>query len=89
MRSYNKKLSSGLNFVVPFIDNVVYKETIREKVLDIPPQSYITKDNVTITVDAVVYWRIMDMEKAYSKVENLQLAMVNLVLTQIRSEMAK
>ncbi len=87
--SYNKKLSSGLNFVIPFIDNVVYKETIREKVLDIPPQSCITKDNVSITVDAVVYWRIMDMEKAYYKVENLQSAMVNLVLTQIRSEIGK
>ncbi|MEA5535113.1 SPFH domain-containing protein [Crocosphaera sp. XPORK-15E] len=87
--SYNKKLGSGLNFVVPFIDRVVYKGTIREKVIDIPPQSCITKDNVSITADAVVYWRIMDMEKAYYKVENLQLAMVNLVLTQIRSEMGK
>lgn len=87
--SYNKKLSSGLNFIVPFVDRVVYKETIREKVIDIPPQSCITKDNVSITVDAVVYWRIMDMEKAYYKVENLQSAMVNLVLTQIRSEIGK
>ncbi|MDJ0598538.1 MAG: SPFH domain-containing protein [Crocosphaera sp.] len=87
--SYNKKLSPGLNFIVPFIDRVVYKETIREKVIDIPPQSCITKDNVSITVDAVVYWRIMDMEKAYYKVENLQSAMVNLVLTQIRSEIGK
>ncbi|MDJ0843398.1 SPFH domain-containing protein [Crocosphaera sp.] len=87
--SYNKKLSPGLNFIFPFIDRVVYKETIREKVIDIPPQSCITKDNVSITVDAVVYWRIMDMEKAYYKVENLQSAMVNLVLTQIRSEIGK
>ncbi|MDJ0728448.1 MAG: SPFH domain-containing protein [Crocosphaera sp.] len=87
--SYNKKLSPGLNFIVPFIDRVVYKETIREKVIDIPPQSCITKDNVSITVDAVVYWRIMDMEKAYYKVESLQSAMVNLVLTQIRSEIGK
>ena len=87
--SYNKKLSSGLNFLVPFIDKVVYQETVREKVLDIPPQSCITKDNVAISVDAVVYWRILDMEKAYYKVENLQTAMVNLVLTQIRSEVGK
>ncbi|ACB52954.1 putative Band 7 protein [Crocosphaera subtropica ATCC 51142] len=87
--SYNKKLTPGLNFIVPFIDRVVYKETIREKVIDIPPQSCITKDNVSITVDAVVYWRIMDMEKAYYKVESLQTAMVNLVLTQIRSEIGK
>ncbi|BAY61461.1 band 7 protein [Calothrix brevissima NIES-22] len=87
--SYNKKLEPGLNVVTPFIDKIVYKQTIREKVLDIPPQQCITRDNVSITVDAVVYWRIIDMEKAYYKVENLQSAMVNLVLTQIRSEMGQ
>ncbi|MEC4986550.1 MAG: SPFH domain-containing protein [Oscillatoria sp. PMC 1068.18] len=86
---YKRKLTPGLKFVVPFIDKVVYKETTREKVIDIPPQTCITCDNVSISVDAVVYWRIMDMEKAYYKVENLQTAMVNLVLTQIRSEMGK
>ncbi|MCU0517407.1 MAG: SPFH/Band 7/PHB domain protein [Oscillatoria sp. Prado101] len=87
---YNgKKLEPGLNFVTPFLDRVVYQQTIREKVLDIPPQQCITRDNVSITADAVVYWRIVDMEKAYYKVENLQSAMVNLVLTQIRAEMGK
>lgn len=87
---YNgKKLSPGLNFIVPFLDKVVFKQTIRERVLDIPPQQCITRDNVSISVDAVVYWRIVDMEKAYYKVENLQSAMVNLVLTQVRSEMGK
>ncbi|BAY76661.1 SPFH domain, Band 7 family protein [Nostoc linckia NIES-25] len=87
--SYNKKLEPGLSFVIPFLDKVVYKETIREKVLDIPPQKCITRDNVSIEVDAVVYWRIVDMERAWYKVENLQSAMVNLVLTQIRSEMGQ
>ncbi|MGB3312024.1 MAG: SPFH domain-containing protein [Nodosilinea sp.] len=87
---YNgKKLTPGLNFLVPFLDKVVFKQTIRERVLDIPPQQCITRDNVSISVDAVVYWRIVDMEKAYYKVENLQSAMVNLVLTQIRSEMGQ
>ncbi|MEM6449480.1 MAG: SPFH domain-containing protein [Cyanobacteria bacterium P01_D01_bin.105] len=87
---YNgKKLTAGLNYTVPFVDKVVYKQTIREKVLDVPPQQCITRDNVSISVDAVVYWRIIDMEKAYYKVEDLQSAMVNLVLTQIRSEMGK
>ena len=87
--SYNKKLEPGLNFMFPFFDRVVFRDTIREKVIDIPPQKCITRDNVAIEVDAVVYWRIMDMEKAYYKVENLQAAMVNLVLTQIRSEMGQ
>jgi regulator of protease activity HflC (stomatin/prohibitin superfamily) len=87
--SYNKKLGPGLNFVVPFLDKIVYQQTIREKVLDIPPQKCITRDNVGIEVDAVVYWQIVDMEKAWYKVENLQAAMTNLVLTQIRSEMGQ
>jgi regulator of protease activity HflC (stomatin/prohibitin superfamily) len=87
--SYKKKLEPGLNFVVPFVDRVVYRDTIKEKVLDIPPQSCVTRDNVSITADAVVYWRIMDMYKAFYKVENLRDAMVNLVLTQIRSEMGQ
>ncbi|NEQ32068.1 MAG: SPFH/Band 7/PHB domain protein [Leptolyngbya sp. SIO4C5] len=87
---YNgKKLSPGLNFLVPFVDKIVYKQTIRERVLDVPPQQCITRDNVSISVDAVVYWRIVDIEKAYYKVESLQSAMVNLVLTQIRAEMGK
>lgn len=87
--SYNKKLNPGLNFIAPFIDRVAFQDTIREKVLDIPPQPSITRDNVAITVDAVIYWRIVDMEKAYYKIQNLQAAMVNLVLTQIRAEMGQ
>ncbi|MEM9485355.1 MAG: paraslipin, partial [Cyanobacteria bacterium P01_F01_bin.116] len=61
----------------------------REKVLDVPPQQCITRDNVSIAVDAVVYWRIVDLEKAYYKVEDLKAAMVNLILTQIRAEMGQ
>lgn len=87
---YNgKKLTPGLNYTLPFVDRMVFKATVREKVLDVPPQQCITRDNVSISVDAVVYWRIVDLEKAYYRVENLQSAMVNLVLTQIRAEIGK
>ena len=86
---YKVKLNAGMHFINPFFDKIVYTETIREKVLDVPKQSCITRDNVSINVDAVVYWRIVDMARAYYKVENLRLAMQNLVLTQIRSEMGK
>ncbi|EAW36160.1 SPFH domain-containing protein [Lyngbya sp. PCC 8106] len=87
---YNgRKLKPGLSFVIPFLDRMAYKETIREQVLDIPPQQCITRDNVSISVDAVVYWRIMDLEKACYKVNHLQAAMENLVRTQIRSEMGQ
>ncbi|HEY9300121.1 MAG TPA: SPFH domain-containing protein [Phormidium sp.] len=85
-RHDGKKLEPGLNFITPFLSQVVYKDTTREKVLEITPQTCITRDNVSITLDAVVYWRIINIEKAYYKVQNLQSAIVNLVLTQIRSE---
>jgi regulator of protease activity HflC (stomatin/prohibitin superfamily) len=87
--SYNKKLTPGLNFTFPFVDRIAYQETIREKVIDIPPQSCITRDNVSISVDAVVYWRIVDMERAYYKVQDIKSAMVNVILTQIRAEMGQ
>lgn len=88
-RYSGRKLEPGLNLMVPFLDDAVHRQTIRERVLDIPPQKCITRDNVSISVDAVVYWRIMDLEKAAYKVENLQDAIVNLVLTQIRAEIGQ
>jgi len=86
---YNRKLGPGLTYVVPFFETVAYSDTTRERVIDIPPQRCVTRDNVSIEADAVVYWRIVDMEKAYYRVQDLQRAMENLVLTQIRSEMGK
>jgi regulator of protease activity HflC (stomatin/prohibitin superfamily) len=87
--SFRKRLDPGLNVIVPGLDRIVFQETLRLKVLDIAPQSCITADNVSITVDAVVYWQIVDMERAYYKVQNLESAMVNLVQTQIRGEIGK
>jgi regulator of protease activity HflC (stomatin/prohibitin superfamily) len=84
---YNRKLLPGPNFIVPVMDAIAYKGSVKEQVLDIPPQQCITRDNVPITVDAVIYWRIVDMEKAFYRVENLVLAMTNIVHTQIRSEL--
>jgi regulator of protease activity HflC (stomatin/prohibitin superfamily) len=87
--SFRKRLDPGLNIIVPGLDRIVFQETLRVKVLDIEPQSCITADNVSITVDAVVYWQIVDMERAYYKVQNLESAMVYLVQTQIRGEIGK
>lgn len=84
-----KKLQPGLNYLIPMLERISVHQTIRERVINIPPQQCITRDNVSVTVDAVVYWRILDLEKAYYKVENLQSAMINIVLTQIRSEMGQ
>jgi regulator of protease activity HflC (stomatin/prohibitin superfamily) len=86
---YNRELKPGLSLVLPGIERVVSHESLKERVLDIPPQQCITRDNVAIEVDAVVYWQLLEHSRAYYGVDNLQAAMVNLVLTQIRAEMGK
>ncbi|MEB3266357.1 MAG: stomatin-like protein, partial [Cyanobacteriota bacterium] len=86
---YDRQLQPGLSFVVPVVERVVSHESLKERVLDIPPQQCITRDNVAIEVDAVVYWQLLEHSRAYYAVDNLQAAMVNLVLTQIRAEMGK
>lgn len=86
---YNRQLSPGLSLVLPGLERVVSHESLKERVLDIPPQQCITRDNVSIEVDAVVYWQLLEHPRAYYAVDNLQSAMVNLVLTQIRAEMGK
>ena len=86
---YDRQLQPGLSFVMPVVEKVVSHESLKERVLDIPPQQCITRDNVAIEVDAVVYWQLLEHARAYYAVDNLQAAMVNLVLTQIRAEMGK
>ncbi|MGB5240889.1 MAG: SPFH domain-containing protein [Prochlorococcaceae cyanobacterium] len=86
---YDRELQPGLSFVLPGLERVVSNQSMKERVLDIPPQQCITRDNVSITVDAVVYWQLLEHAKAHYAVDDLQAAMVNLVLTQIRAEMGK
>ena len=86
---FDRELQPGLSFVLPMVEKVVSYESLKERVLDIPPQQCITRDNVSIEVDAVVYWQLLEHSRAYYSVDNLQAAMVNLVLTQIRAEMGK
>lgn len=86
---FNKVLKPGLNFVVPFLDTIVLEESMRERVIDTDPQDAITKDNVSVVVDAVLYWRILDLESAYYQVENLEEALENLATTTLRSEIGR
>lgn len=82
---FDRTLKPGVNFVLPYVESIVVEDTVREQVLDVPPQSAITKDNVAIQVDAVVYWKIFDLQKAYYEINNINLAIKNLVLTTLRS----
>lgn len=86
---FNKKLTPGLNFIIPFLDQIVYRASTREMVLDIEPQEAITKDNVSLTVDAVVYWRILNAERTYYALAEEENALRTLVTTTLRSEIGR
>lgn len=86
---YHRKLKPGLNFIVPFIDQIVMEDTTREQVLDIKPQNVITKDNIYLEVDAVVYWRITEIEKSFYAIDNLEQALSNLATTTLREIIAQ
>lgn len=82
---YHKRLQPGLNYIVPFVDRIAVEDTTREQVLDTEPQQAITKDNIPVTVDAVVFWRIQDLKDAYYNVEDVEMGIENLVKTTLRS----
>lgn len=82
---YDRSLNPGLNFIIPYIDNIAYKVTTKDIVLDIPSQEVITRDNVVIIANAVAYINIISPEKAVYGVEDYELAIRNLVQTSLRS----
>ena len=83
-----KKLEPGLTFLVPYIENVAYKQTTREQILEMRTIDCITQDKICIALNFVVFWRMTDIERAYYKVENLKAAMMNILITNIRSQIA-
>lgn len=82
---FHKVMHSGLNFVVPFIDRVLPLVDLREQVMDYPPQAVITKDNVTMQIDTVIYYQITDPVKAVYEITHLRLAIEKLTQTTIRN----
>ncbi|NQY62529.1 MAG: paraslipin [Alteromonadaceae bacterium] len=82
-------MQPGLHFMIPFFDKVAYRHEIREQVLDIPSQSCISRDNIQIDVDGLVYIQVMDGAKASYGIEDYRRASVNLAQTTMRSEIGK
>ena len=82
---FHKSLSPGLNLIIPYIDDVSFKATTKDIVLDIPSQEVITLDNVVIIANAVAYINIISPERAVYGVEDYELAIRTLVQTSLRS----
>lgn len=82
---YKETLEPGLRFIIPFIDSLVSRIDMRETVLDVEPQPVITNDNVTVTVDAVVYYYVTDAKAVRYEVANFYIAVSKLAQTNLRN----
>jgi regulator of protease activity HflC (stomatin/prohibitin superfamily) len=86
---YRKTLRSGLHIIVPIVQRVAYRHTLKEEVIDVEPQVCITADNVQVTVDGILYLKVIDPEKASYGIENYRHATAYLAKTTMRSEIGK
>jgi len=86
---YHSSRVAGLNFIMPFIDRVAYNRSLKEQAIDVPSQSAITKDNIGLTVDGVLYMKVLDPYKASYGVEDYAFAVTQLAQTTMRSEIGK
>ena len=82
-------LKAGFHLLIPFVDRVAYRLERREQVIDIPPQSCITKDNIQVEVDGLVFLKVVDSYKASYGIANYRRASINLAQTTMRSEIGK
>lgn len=85
---YRRSLKPGLNFVFPLIDTVLV-ETTREQILDVPPQLAITKDGIPLEINAVIFWKLLDVQRAYYSIDDLEEGFLNIIRSGIRDEVGR
>lgn len=86
---YHTTLEAGFHLLTPFIDKVAYRHTLKEQAVDVPPQQCITRDNITVEVDGILYMQVVDAQRASYGIGNYQFATTQLAQTTMRSEMGK
>jgi regulator of protease activity HflC (stomatin/prohibitin superfamily) len=86
---YHKTLEAGLHILIPFIDKVAYKHSLKEQAIDVPPQMCITRDNISVEVDGILYMQVMDPKNASYGINNYAFASSQLAQTTMRSVIGK
>lgn len=86
---YHGTLEAGFHILLPFVDRVAYRHSLKEMVIDVPPQTCITKDNIQVEVDGVLYMQIIDPVKASYGISDYRFASIQLAQTTMRSEVGK
>jgi regulator of protease activity HflC (stomatin/prohibitin superfamily) len=86
---FSRTLDAGFHILIPFLDKVAYKHSLKEKAVDVPMQMCITKDNIAIEIDGVLYMQVLDAKKASYGIENYYYAASQLAQTTLRSEIGK
>jgi regulator of protease activity HflC (stomatin/prohibitin superfamily) len=86
---YNATLDAGFHILIPFLDRIAYKRSLKEEVMDIPSQSCITKDNITVAIDGVLYIQVIDCRLSAYGIENYYVAASQLAQTSLRSAIGK
>ncbi len=84
---YVRTLHPGLRLIVPFIDRIGHKVNVMEQMLDVPSQEVITKDNAKVTVDGVLFFQVLDAARSSYEITRLELSLMNLAMTNIRTVM--
>jgi regulator of protease activity HflC (stomatin/prohibitin superfamily) len=82
--AYERTADPGLRFIIPIVQRM-YRVNMREQVIDVPPQEIITEDNVVVTIDAVIYYQVIDPKRAIYEIEDFELAIVKLAQTTLRN----
>ncbi len=86
---YSRTLGAGFHILMPFIDRVAYRHILKEQAMDVPPQNCITKDNISVEIDGILYMRVIDPVKASYGIMDYRFAIVQLAQTTMRSEIGK
>ena len=86
---YSRTLSAGFHILIPFLDKIAYKRHLKEEVIEVPKQNCITKDNVQLTIDGVLYIQVMDSKLSCYGIDNYYFAAQNLAQTSLRSAIGK